>query len=169
MELHHRASRSINSAVNPKTSAGSRTIPVPAWLCEDLAAMLAARGEGDRDGRLFQTRYGTPVNCDHFRDKVVIPALRAAGLPVTIRTYDLRHSHASLLIDLGANPLAVAQRMGHSDPSVTLSVYGHLFEGTQARLSEQLDALREATVNAPKTGQVVGIDSWRDRTQAGHT
>ena len=58
--------------------------------------MLAARGEGDRDGRLFQTRYGTPVNCDHFRDKVVIPALRAVGLPVTIRTYDLRHSHASL-------------------------------------------------------------------------
>ena len=38
----------------PKTSAGSRTIPVPAWLCGDLAAMLAARGEGDRDGRLFQ-------------------------------------------------------------------------------------------------------------------
>ena len=44
----------------------------------------------------FRTRYGTPVNCDHFRDKVVIPALRAAGLTVTIRTYDLRHSHASL-------------------------------------------------------------------------
>ena len=115
----------------------------------------------------FRRRYGTPVNCDHFRDKVVIPALRAVGLPVTIRTYDLRHSHASLFRPRG-QPVGRRERMGHSDPSVTLSVYGHLFEGTQARLSEQLDALREATVNAPKTGQVVGIDSWRDRTQAGH-
>jgi integrase len=40
----------------------------------------------------------------------MVPALRAAGLPVTIRTYDLRHSHASLLIDRGASPAAVAQR-----------------------------------------------------------
>jgi integrase len=54
------------------------------------------------------------------------------------------------LIDLGANPLAIAQRMGHSDPSITLPVYGHLFKGTQARLSEQLDALREATANSHK-------------------
>ena len=122
--------------------------------------MLAARGDVERDRWLFQTRYGTPVNCNHFRDKVVLPALHAAGLLLTTRTYDLRHSHASLLIDLGANPLAVAQRMGHSDPSVTLRVYDHLFEGTQAKLSEQLDALerlrptgrKRAMSSASKTG-----------------
>jgi hypothetical protein len=50
--------------------------------------MLAARKGVERDDWLFQTRYGTPVNCDHFRDKVILPALRAAGLPTTIRTYD---------------------------------------------------------------------------------
>jgi hypothetical protein len=64
--------------------------------------------------------------------------------------------------------MAAAQRMGHSDPSVTLRVYGHLFDGAQAKLSEQLDALREATVNAPKTGEVVGLDGWRGTTQTGH-
>lgn len=58
--------------------------------------------------------------------------------------------------------------MGHSDPSITLRVYGHLFEGTQAKLSEQLDALREATINAPKTGEVVALDDRRPRTQTGH-
>ena len=79
----------------PKTLAGDRAIPVPAWLSDDLAAMLAARGTVDRDGWLFVTRYGNPINRDHFREKVMRPALRAAGLPESIRTYDLRHSHAS--------------------------------------------------------------------------
>jgi integrase len=150
----------------PKTDAGDRVIPIPEWLSTDLSALLAERAEGrevDRDSYLFQTRYGNPLNRDHFREKVIRPALRAAGLPETIRTYDLRHSHASLLIDLGANPLAVAQRMGHSDPNVTLRVYGHLFEGTQAVLvlSEQLDALREATASGSSAAAIVPLKTRR--------
>jgi integrase len=149
----------------PKTEAGDRAVPVPGWLCDDLAAMLAKRGTVDRDAYLFQTRYGNPLNRDHFREKVVRPALVAAGLPDTIRTYDLRHSHASLLIDLGASALAVSERMGHSDPRVTLTQYGHLFKGTQARLSEQLDALREATAGTPAEAPVIDLHG----TRTGHT
>ncbi len=145
----------------PKTLAGDRAIPIPAWLCEDLAAMLAARESVDRDGYLFVSRYGNPLNRDHFRESVVRPALREAGLPEKIRTYDLRHSHASLLIDLGASPLAIAQRMGHSDPSVTLRNYGHLYEGAQAKLSEQLDALRAATAIPPAEASVIDLDQRR--------
>lgn len=80
-----------------------------------------------------------------FRARVVRPALRAAGLPESLRTYDIRHSHASLLIDDGANVLAVAQRMGHTDPGVTLRVYGHLFEGVQRELTDRLDRRRAST------------------------
>ncbi|MGA3218752.1 MAG: site-specific integrase [Acidimicrobiales bacterium] len=152
----------------PKTDAGDRTVPIPAWLCDDLAAMLAPRADRNRDTWLFQTRQHNPLHRDHFRENVVLPALRAAGLPATIRTYDLRHSHASLLIDLGANPLAVAQRMGHSDAAFTLRVYGHLFEGVQAKLSDQLDALREKTANSPAMGTLVNLDARRDLTQTGH-
>jgi len=152
----------------PKTDAGDRTIPLPGWLCDDLATMLANRKEINRDGFLFQTRYGNPLNRDHFREDVILPALRAAGLPETIRTYDLRHSHASLLIDLGANPLALAQRMGHSDAAFTLRVYGHLFEGAQKALSEKLDALREATAKAPEKGELIELEMRRDLTQPGH-
>lgn len=142
----------------PKTPAGVRTIPVPEWLCADVAELLAdraaRRGEAVTPGEaLFQTRYGNPLNRDKLRANVIRPALRAAGLPETFRTYDLRHSHASLLIDLGANLLALAQRMGHSDPAVTLRVYGHLFEGTQAELSRRLDDLRAST--APRRSTVV--------------
>lgn len=151
----------------PKTDAGDRTLPIPSWLSDDLAAMLAARSDSDRNRWLFQTRQRRPLHRDHFREQVILPALRAAGLPEAIRTYDLRHSHASLLIDLGANPLAVAQRMGHSDAAFTLRVYGHLFEGVQAKLSEQLDALRIKTANTPQMGAVVNLDARRDLTPTG--
>jgi integrase len=84
---------------------------------------------------------------------VIRPALRESGLPENFRTYDLRHSHASVMIDLGVNLLALAQQMGHSDPAMTLRLYGHLFEGTQVQLSERIDELRAAT--EPKEGAVL--------------
>jgi hypothetical protein len=67
-----------------------------------------------------------------------------------------------MLIDMGVNPLVVAQRMGHSDPSVTLREYGHLFEGVQERVSEQLDELRRQTAEAALEDQR-GITRLDDR------
>lgn len=127
-----------------KTDAGQRSIPIPQWLCEQLAADLAARAPVDRTAPLIVNKQGRAVNRDTFRARVVRPALRAAGLPDDFRTYDIRHTHASLLIDNGANVLAVAQRMGHTDPSLTLRVYGHLFEGVQKELTDALDRQRAA-------------------------
>jgi integrase len=153
-----------------KTEAGDRGIPIPRWLADDLATMLAERAERrgqpvDPSEHLFQTRYGNPVNRDKFREKVMRPALRAAGLPESIRTYDLRHSHASLLIELGASALAVAQRLGHTDPAMTLRVYGHLFEGVQERLTDQLDALRETTAGTATTADVVDLSGHNQDTR----
>ena len=107
-----------------KTDAGQRSIPIPGWLCDELAADLARRPNLQRTDPLILNKQGRAVSRDTFRAKVVRPALRAAGLPEDFRTYDIRHTHASLLIDEGANVLAVAQRLGHTDPGVTLRVYG---------------------------------------------
>jgi len=145
----------------PKTEAGDRTIPIPAWLCDQLAGMLAARtaqrgAPVELAEPLFVNRAGKPLNRDKFRETVIRPALVAAGLPPGTRTYDLRHAHASMLIDLGANVLAVAQRMGHSDATVTLREYGHLFAGVQERLSEQLEELRAQSADTT-LGDVVAL------------
>ncbi len=43
-----------------------------------------------------------------------------------IRTHDLRHSHASLLLEIGANNLELQSRLGHADISTTLGTYSHL-------------------------------------------
>jgi len=150
-----------------KTEAADRSIPIPGWVCDDLAAMLAARAaEGvlGSDERLFQGVKGGVLTVDAFRRHVMRPALGAAGLPESLRTYDLRHSHASLLIDWGANVLAVAQRMGHADPNVTLRVYGHLFEGVQEELTAKLDDLRATT--EPPGGKLIEMPPPADRRKA---
>jgi len=141
-----------------KSTAGDRVLPMPAWLRDDLGVMLAGRDPDDRapSAPLFHAVKGLGrLEVPMLRDHVIRPALVAAGLPESFRTYDLRHTHASLLIEQGANPLEVAQRMGHTDASITLRVYGHLFEGAQERLTEKLDSLRRQS--ATTTGTVVAL------------
>ena len=61
-----------------------------------------------------------------------------------IRLHDLRHSHASLLISkLGAQPLMVAQRLGHEKIQTTLNTYSHLYPNKARDLVEQLNGLNE--------------------------
>jgi len=152
LPVHKFGDQPYRSAVTgpPKTDAGARSIPIPGWLRDELVDLLAARAEKrgtptTANEYLFQTRYGNPINRDKFRQNVIRPALVRAGLPESIRTYDLRHTHASLLIHLNANVLEVAQRMGHTDAAVTLRQYGHLFDGTQAALTEKLEVERART------------------------
>jgi hypothetical protein len=49
--------------------------------------------------------------------------------------------------------------LGHSDVAFILRVYRHLFEGVQAKFSEQLDELRIKTANAPKSGAIADPDA----------
>ncbi|ULH15537.1 tyrosine-type recombinase/integrase [Deinococcus sp. KNUC1210] len=50
-----------------------------------------------------------------------------------IRIHDIRHTYASLAIYQGLDPKALADRMGHSRASLTLDVYGHVFEEQRER------------------------------------
>jgi integrase len=62
--------------------------------------------------------------------------IHKAGLR-RIRLHDLRHSHASHLIAIGKSALFVQHRLGHSDISITLGVYGHLFTEMEAEDVQQ--------------------------------
>lgn len=44
-----------------------------------------------------------------------------------IRIHDIRHSHASYLINLGCAPLLISERLGHEKVQTTLSTYSHLY------------------------------------------
>jgi integrase len=58
-----------------------------------------------------------------------------------IRIHDLRHSHVSLLIEMGFSALAIAERLGHESTEVTM-MYAHLFPNKQEEMAEQLDGER---------------------------
>ena len=59
-----------------------------------------------------------------------------------IRIHDLRHSHISLLIDMGFTALAIADRVGHESIDITYR-YAHLFPTRQAEMANKLDMERK--------------------------
>ena len=65
---------------------------------------------------------------------------KAAGVK-RIRIHDLRHSHVSLLIDMGFTPVAIADRLGHESIEITLR-YAHLFPSRQTEMVQRLDQER---------------------------
>lgn len=55
-----------------------------------------------------------------------------------IRIHGLRHSHASLLISMGENPLIIKDRLGHEDIKTTLGTYGHLYPNMNREVATKL-------------------------------
>ena len=132
----------------PPKSYEIRTVPVPQFVMEEAAAHLDMRAK--QLGRSLEPEdwvFGNQqdpaegLNRDSFRKWVMVPALEDAGLSPKVRTHDLRHTCASLLISLGAHPKAIQERLGHSDISVTLNLYGHLFPSLEEQLTDALDDL----------------------------
>ncbi|MDF2791176.1 MAG: site-specific recombinase, phage integrase family, partial [Neobacillus sp.] len=58
-----------------------------------------------------------------------------------IRIHGLRHSHASLLISMGENPLVIKERLGHKDIETTLGTYGHLYPNSNFDVAHKLNGV----------------------------
>ena len=63
-----------------------------------------------------------------------------------IRVHDIRHSHVSLLIDMGFSAVAIADRVGHESIDITYR-YAHLFPSKQAEMANKLDDERMVNLN----------------------
>jgi integrase len=122
----------------PKTRASRRTVGLPRFVVEELAAHLAE--PGDPEAFVFTAPEGGPLRLHNFRARVWRPATRAAGLD-GLRIHDLRHTAVALWIAAGANPKEVSTRAGHVSVSFTLDRYGHLYPEADSALRDRLDAL----------------------------
>lgn len=60
-----------------------------------------------------------------------------------IRIHDIRHSHASLLIELGFSPLLVSERLGHENVETTLQSYSHIYPNKHRDVANKLDDISE--------------------------
>jgi integrase len=122
-----------------------RSVPVPAFLIEELGRHIATYGESEL---LFTLPGSRPLRRSHFRRTYWVPALRRAGLE-GVRFHDLRHHFAALAISQGAHPKAIQEWMGHSSINVTMDVYGHLFPSLEEEIAERMDGVGRAAVASP--------------------
>lgn len=121
-----------------KTTAGTRrvrlspeTIDALRGYRKEWAARKLAAGEAWGDSDLITcTGTGKPITPNH-ADSAYRALRRMAGIPETVRLHDLRHTHASFLIQSGENPKAIQERLGHKRVSTTLDIYGHLMNDMQ--------------------------------------
>ena len=89
------------------------------------------------DDFVFAHPDGTPLDpstVSHAFNKVI----RRAGL-LHIRLHDLRHTHASLLLQADVHPKVVQERLGHSSIRVTLDTYSHVMGGLQEVAAQRFD------------------------------
>jgi integrase len=135
------------SFVEPKTNAGRRTIVVCESALQVLQEHQACQNElkekvGERwqeNDLIFPNGVGAPGDPSNLR-KDFQQTLTNAGLPI-IRFHDLRHTAASLLLNNKGTVIAVSKMLGHSKSSITLDIYGHLYNESQVEVAEIMNKL----------------------------
>jgi len=121
----------------PKTSTSRRTIDLDArtvavlrtWRKVQLEQQMSSGTRNDGDF-VFTHADGGPVHPDRF-SKVWDHLVAEHGMR-RIRLHDLRHTHASILLKANVPVKVVSERLGHSSPAFTMTVYQHVLPGMQA-------------------------------------
>ncbi|MER7459210.1 tyrosine-type recombinase/integrase [Micromonospora sp. NPDC126480] len=120
-----------------KNRSSYRVVPVGRVVVDALAGHLAEyKATGTQ--WIFRDGDGRPLSRTRFNKEVWAPARDAARLP-EVTFHDLRHFYASVLIGAGHNPKAVAERLGHADPAMTLRVYAHLWPDDDDKTRQAID------------------------------
>ena len=117
---------------SPKTKKSNRTIKMPQFLCEEMQECISMMYGLKKKDRIFTI---TKYYLHHEMDR----GSKQAGVK-RIRIHDLRHSHISLLIDMGFSATAIADRVGHESIEITYN-YAHLFPSKQTEMANKLDDL----------------------------
>lgn len=131
----------------PKTQRSRRLVTLPAMAVEALRKHRLEQqkqrffmGHEYQDhGLVFPRLDGRPQNPDTF-SKAFEVIVAKAGLP-HIRLHDLRHTHATILLQQGVNPKVVSERLGHSTVNLTLDTYSHVLPGIQEEVAQKVDNL----------------------------
>ena len=117
----------------PKTPKSIRVIQMPKFLCDEMQDYFKMFYSLDSDSRIF------PISKNYLHREMARGS-KATGVK-RIRIHDLRHSHVSLLIDMGFTALAIADRVGHESIDITFR-YAHLFPTRQIEMADKLDMMR---------------------------
>lgn len=113
----------------PKTKKSNRIVKMPEFLAEEMQECMKMYYSLKPKDRIF------PVTKHYLRHEMT-RGCKASGVK-QIRIHDLRHSHVSLLIDMGFTALSIADRVGHETEKITYR-YAHLFPSKQDEMVQRL-------------------------------
>ena len=117
----------------PKTEKSNRVIQMPQFLVDEIQDYLKQLYNIQSNNRMFTV---TKSYLHHEMDR----GAKEANIK-RIRIHDLRHSHVSLLIDMGFSATAIADRVGHESIDITYN-YAHLFPSRQLEMANKLNLER---------------------------
>jgi integrase len=130
----------------PKTKGSIRDIKLPDVVVETLQAhrkrllerrMQLGLGKLGKNDLVFPDCEGNPQWPDPFSTRWG-ELSHELGLGVSF--HELRHTHASQLIDAGVDVVQISKRLGHASPAITLSVYAHLFQKDDSKAADAINA-----------------------------
>lgn len=120
----------------PKTEKSNRKVSIPDFLYDDIQEYMSRLYGIDKKERIF---YFTKSALD----KEIKRGADQAGLE-PIRVHDLRHSHASMLINMGIDIKEISERLGHESVKTTWDTYAHLYPDKDTELAKRLNELRQS-------------------------
>lgn len=126
--------RGAEMFLTPKTPRSKRTLSIPDFLYNEILEYINSLYECKATDRIF---YFTK----HALTKEITRKAIAADLP-PIRVHDLRHSHVSLLIELGFDITEISKRLGHDSVKTTWDTYSHVYPDRDKKLANELNKLR---------------------------
>ncbi|HMN63200.1 MAG TPA: site-specific integrase, partial [Anaerolinea sp.] len=129
----------------PKSRASRRTIVLGRSAIEALRTHIedqqiqrqTAGDEWVENDLIFTSSIGTPIDPRNIF-RIYKELLKTAGLP-NLRSHDLRHTAATIMLQENVHPKVVQERLGHSDISLTLNTYSHVMPGMQEEAADKID------------------------------
>jgi integrase len=146
---------------DPKTKRSRRTIPLPASTVKALRQHKRKQRKERSDlgaawhhhDLVFTTTNGNAIAHSNLVRRNFARSMKRAGLGTwegeddrkrfvpKISIYDLRHTHATLLLQDNVNPKIVSERLGHSTVVITLDTYSHVLPTMQQDAAERLETI----------------------------
>ena len=129
--------------VEPKTQASNRVIVIDTDTIRELKEWKEVQQKVLKDCGFVMSYSGVPTS-KHTLPRALNKLAELAGVH-RIKIHALRHSHASLLISMGENPLIIKDRLGHEKIQTTLGTYGHLYPNSNFEVAKKLSGMLSYT------------------------
>ena len=131
-----------------KTASSYRTISLTTRSCDILRRVMLENKKAvqweimyvDR-GFIFTSHRVNPLPLTSINRNIQIAA-QNIGIEKHVTSHTMRHSHISLLSQLGVSLRAIMERVGHTDHKTTLQIYSHVTEQMDKDMMNKLEKIR---------------------------